>query len=116
MNCTKGHYVSGDICKLCGEILKEKKAPVTKLKAKSDNRAKEEVEYNKLIKVFKEENKFCQAKLTGCGGRSVDVHHRGKRGVNYLNLETWIAVCRSCHDRIHNVLSAKEARDKKLII
>jgi hypothetical protein len=116
MICSNGHYVSGDICKLCNEVLREKKAPVTKLKRVSDKRAKEEVEYTKLRKKFMLENKFCQAKLVGCSGKSIDIHHRGKRGVNYLNIETWISVCRNCHSKIHDVLSAKENRENNLII
>ncbi len=31
-----------------------------------------------------------------------DIHHVcGRLGGNYLNPDTWLAVCRSCHDWIH---------------
>lgn len=34
--------------------------------------------------------------------RSNQVHHRrGRKGSNYLNEATWMAVCPGCHDRIH---------------
>jgi hypothetical protein len=33
---------------------------------------------------------------------SQDVHHQaGRYGGNYLNTDTWLAVCRGCHDWIH---------------
>ena len=32
-----------------------------------------------------------------------DIHHRAKRtGDNFLKEETWMGVCRSCHEWIHN--------------
>lgn len=38
-----------------------------------------------------------------CGKRSsTDVHHKaGRREGNYLKVDTWMAVCRLCHDYIH---------------
>lgn len=32
---------------------------------------------------------------------STDIHHKAKRGKNYLNTDTWMAVCRTAHQRIH---------------
>lgn len=35
--------------------------------------------------------------------KSRDVHHTaGRSGTNYLDHTTWLAVCRRCHDWIHN--------------
>lgn len=31
---------------------------------------------------------------------STEIHHREKRGKNYLNTATWMAVCRENHERI----------------
>lgn len=37
-----------------------------------------------------------------CGKRSSqDVHHKAGRGKNYLLEDTWLAVCRACHEEIH---------------
>lgn len=33
---------------------------------------------------------------------SCDIHHKAKRGANYLNTETWMAVSRGAHEYIHN--------------
>jgi hypothetical protein len=114
MKCSSNHYVSGDFCHLCGETLKEKKVPVKGIKKVSDKRAKEATEYTSKKKKFLKDNPYCQAKLLGCSGRSIDLHHAGSRGKNYLNESTFKAVCRNCHNVIHNVLSAKEARELKL--
>ena len=32
---------------------------------------------------------------------SQDVHHKAGRGPNMLEVDTWLAVCRQCHDDIH---------------
>jgi hypothetical protein len=34
--------------------------------------------------------------------RSEDCHHKLKRGKNYLNVESWLAVGRQIHQRIHD--------------
>tara|TARA_B100001093_G_scaffold504253_1_gene559790 strand:- start:25 stop:312 length:288 start_codon:yes stop_codon:yes gene_type:complete len=33
--------------------------------------------------------------------KSTDVHHKKGRGKYYLDVDTWLSVCRKCHDRIH---------------
>lgn len=41
--------------------------------------------------------------------KSTDVHHKaGRHGWNYLNTDTWLAVCRPAHRWIHD--NPKEAR------
>jgi hypothetical protein len=45
----------------------------------------------------------------GCQGTSVDVHHMEGRGGNFLKVETWLPVCRACHDWIHTHGRAAEA-------
>jgi hypothetical protein len=40
---------------------------------------------------------------------SRDVHHRtGRHGTNYLDDSTWSALCRACHDEVHQY--PKQAR------
>lgn len=34
--------------------------------------------------------------------RATEIHHREKRGANYLKTETWMAVSRPNHERIEN--------------
>jgi hypothetical protein len=116
MKCTNGHLVSGNHCKICSESIREEKPKVKGIRKVSPKRAKEATEYTAKKKKFLKDNPYCQAKLLGCSKGSIDLHHAGMRGKNYLNEETFLAVCRNCHNLIHNVLSAKEARDLKLKI
>ena len=52
---------------------------------------------------------FCKAHLVGCTGTSTDVHHKAGRGKKYLQQDTWLAVCRTCHDWIEkHPVKAKE--------
>jgi hypothetical protein len=56
-------------------------------------------EYYALRKAFLATHPVCE--ITGCGEKSVDLHHRMKRG-KYLNDPRYfLAVCRPCHDRCH---------------
>lgn len=68
--------------------------------------------YDKRRLAFLALHKFCQANLSGCTGVSTDVHHlySGKdRDKYYLQINTWKAVCRSCHNYIHDHLSTEDA-------
>jgi predicted metal-binding protein len=117
MKCNNGHLVSGNVCKLCDQVVREEKPKVRTIRKKSVKREKQETEYEAKKKKFLKDNPYCQAKLVGCLGKAKDLHHRaGRTGDNYTNEKTFLAVCRSCHDQVHTVLSAKEARDKKLKI
>jgi hypothetical protein len=45
-----------------------------------------------------------------CGRIATDVHHmKGRLGGNYLDDNTWLPVCRECHDWIH--AHPREARE-----
>lgn len=66
-------------------------------------------EYSKKRVAFLALNPNCQAKLVGCTGKATDVHHKEGRGANHNNINTWFAVCRTCHQWIEeNPLEAKE--------
>lgn len=123
MTCPKcSTFQSGDTCKLCETVFKEKKQPKTlkkstkPIKKVSKKMSSDLREYGKLRKQFLLENPNCQARLMGCQNIAMDLHHKAKRGINYLKIETFMAICRSCHDQIHNAMSNKEAKEKKLLI
>ncbi len=89
--------------------------PVKKaLNQKSEKRRIEEKTYSTLRKVFLETRPNCEAKLEGCTHRSTDVHHKARRGNNYLNVKTFAALCRNCHDYIE--LNPKWSRDNGWIL
>ena len=86
---------------------KKKKA----IKPRSEKRKAQEKEYGPKKAKQLEDHPYCQAKLIGCTGMALECHHaEGRIGDNYLKESSFISVCPACHFRIHNVLSAAEAR------
>lgn len=57
-------------------------------------------EYSKLRKEWLADRPMCQAKIHRCSLKSTDVHHKKGRGVYLLDTNTWLSVCRSCHNWI----------------
>lgn len=77
------------------------KKNATKIKRRSDKRAKEERNYSKEIKEWKKQNTVCAARLEMCTVWTEDVHHIGGRQNNkLLDKENWLPVCRNCHEWI----------------
>jgi len=93
-------------CKECWYTIDKPKsiAPV------SEKRRVAMDEYSKKRLAFLTLHTNCQARMPGCTGLSSDVHHKaGRTGDNYLNMNTWLAVCRNCHSWIElNAVEAKE--------
>jgi len=69
--------------------------------------------YTILRNKFMKEKPMCEAALPICNGKSTDVHHIKGRGLNHLKVDTWLSVCRECHNYIHSY--PKEARDLGLL-
>jgi len=93
-------------CKECWYKIEKPKsiAPV------SEKRQVAMDEYSKKRLAFLTLHTNCQARMPGCTGLSNDVHHKaGRIGDNYLNMNTWLAVCRSCHSWIE--LNPDAAKD-----
>ncbi len=81
-------------CKECWYSIEKPKSisPVSKKKRVEMD------EYGKKRTAFLALHSQCQAKLSDCTGKSTDVHHKkGRIGDDYLNMSTWLAVCRNCH-------------------
>ncbi len=60
--------------------------------------------YLKMRDEFLEAHPLCQAKVSGaCQYYASDVHHTaGRTGKLLLDQNYWMAICRLCHDFIHN--------------
>lgn len=43
---------------------------------------------------------MCEASLPQCTQNATDIHHKKGRGKYYLVVNTWMAVCRTCHNWI----------------
>lgn len=87
--------------------LKRSQKPLkrTPIRRVSKKRAKENRLYYQLRRTFLGVNPTCQANLPEekvfCTHYSTDVHHVLRRG-KYLNVpSTWLAVCRNCHEYLH---------------
>jgi len=46
--------------------------------------------------------------------KTSDVHHTKGRGRFYMDVDTWLSVCRPCHDKIHK--EPKWAREKGYLV
>ena len=85
----------------------------------SKRRQREAKEYSKLRKEFLAQRPICEAHHIVTGetkvfAASTDVHHmKGRYGGNYLNRDSWLAVCRKCHDFCHT--NPKEAEKLGLL-
>ena len=42
---------------------------------------------------------MCQ--VEGCGSQAIEIHHTKGRGINLNNVESFLSVCRGCHNLIH---------------
>lgn len=101
-------------CKYCWLMIKAKKAkpkkPRSKINQRSKKREKLDLLYSKMRIQFLTDKPVCQAKLPNCTSVATDVHHKAGRGRNYLAIDTWFAVCRSCHSWIEeHPIEAREA-------
>lgn len=87
------------------------------IKKVSTKRAKEQVEYGKLVAEQLREHPECQIKILDvCTKIATTNHHAAKRGKNYLNKETFMSACLECHQYLETVMSAELRREKGLLI
>lgn len=74
------------------------KRPVPqRIKPRTAEGAKEDRLYSKMRIVFLEEHPVCECGRAGCTGIATQVHHKRGRGIWYLIVSTWLAVCDACH-------------------
>jgi len=85
------------------------KIPTKRIKPKSDKMATLDQLYIVLRVKFLTENPACKARLSGCTLVASDVHHTKGRGNYYLDITTFLPVCRSCHSYIE--LHPNEAKE-----
>jgi len=76
----------------------------------SEKRKIENDEYKILREQFLKEHPYCECGRDGCRKRSVEVHHSaGRVGKNFLDVSTWKAMSRVCHQWAElNPIEAKE--------
>lgn len=82
-----------------------------RLRSQSKKRRREGRDYSERRAKFLDAHLLCQVRTPVCFGIAQDVHHvSGRLGSNYLDETTWLAVCRHCHDWIHQHPSEARAR------
>ena len=98
-------------CKYCWSCQKainsdsSQKPTDYKIPQVSSKRKKKDAEYSKLRQRYLTENPLCMIKVKGCTHFATDVHHTfngANRDAFYLVQSTFLSVCRSCHNWIHN--------------
>jgi hypothetical protein len=107
MKCKCGYLNSGDICNLCGEVLREKEYVDTKPKKVSLSMAKKLKEYSRLKAEFLKKNPMCKVYKDK---KATTIHHmKGRIGDLLLDTKYWIGVSMEAHDEIEkNPAWAKE--------
>lgn len=90
-----------------------KAAPVrTPLRKESIKRQQERQEYTEKRAAYLSTHTFCE--FEGCHRLASEIHHKAKRGANYLNEDTFFAICRTHHRFLHD--NPVEAREMGLLV
>lgn len=84
--------------------------PIARVSAK---KAKKDRIYNGKRIIFLLEHPNCEINLPGiCTHKATDVHHTysgSDRDKYYLDITTWKAGCRPCHNYVHDKMSSEQA-------
>lgn len=120
-SCSQYGYVvvKALLCHRCNEELKREKKGLSKVRAPikkvSDKRKALDIAYSILRADYLKQHPHCQIAIRGvCTYESIDIHHThwGQDREKYMNdFSTVLSTCRNCHSYVHNVMSAKEARE-----
>jgi hypothetical protein len=84
----------------------------TPLRKESEKRQEERAIYSEKRKAYLETHTFCE--FDGCTRIATDIHHKARRGANYLDESTFFAACRVHHRWIHG--NPAEAREMGLLV
>lgn len=108
---THNHQLRKDI-----RIANKPKKPIYRIPKTSEKRKEKLKEYTPLRKQYLLDHPECEIKLIGCQANSIEIHHCSTSDKDFLNVKTWKAVCRFCHNKIEFFESAAERRLKGFLI
>lgn len=94
------------------ELIPKRKA-IKKVSVKRKEKLKE---YTPLRKQYLLDHPECEIKLIGCTVKATQIHHCSTSDLDFLNTKTWKACDDWCHNQVERVLSAKERREKGLLV
>jgi len=88
-----------------GAIKKKSALKKTKLRKQSKEvkKVRERKLYTKLRKIYLANRTTCECGTAEkpCSQRATDIHHKAGRATFLNRIDTWMAVSRECHNRIH---------------
>lgn len=84
----------------------------TPIPKESVKRQQERQEYTEKRAAYLSTHTFCE--FEGCHRLASEIHHKAKRGANYLNEDTFFAICRTHHRWLHE--NPAEAREMGLLL
>jgi len=82
----------------------------------SEKKATKILPYAVMRRIYLKENPVCEANLNSCETHSAEIHHKSMSDLDYLEVKTWMAVCRSCHNFIEQIMGAEERRERGFLI
>ena len=103
------NYVEGNTegCASCNaaarKAAKVKIKVVSPVKKVTQKRADELSKYPGLKRQYIEINPKCEASLRWCTVQSTQIHHCSISAKNFLNTDTWLAVCPICHKSVEDM-------------
>lgn len=110
------NYVEGntDGCASCNAAARKqakvKIKVVTPVKKVTQKRADELSKYPGLKRQYIAINPTCEVSLIDCTKHSTQIHHCSISAKNFLNTDTWLAVCSKCHHDLEN-MPAEQRRE-----
>jgi len=117
-SCGSNKVEANNLCASCAHDIRksernELKVKVVKsIRKVSPQMAKKLSEYEPKKRKHLSEHPECQVKLIDCEFIGVAVHHAEPRATGLNKEESFLTVCTPCHDKLHNLLSADERRQK----
>jgi homoserine trans-succinylase len=78
-------------------VQKKKRSPIAPI---SEKKAKELVEYRRVRDEYMKTHPTCEVRSEVCTGKSEDLHHKKPRAYHLMDVSVFMAVCRSCHQKI----------------
>lgn len=107
--------VKFQLCQSCARTEGVRITPTTKqIKKKSDKKVLEDRLYTIVRKKYMNENPNCQVNTPECTTVGIEIHHTAGRGINTNNVDTFLTVCRVCHNYIH--ANPKWARELNYLV
>lgn len=106
-SCGSNKLEANGLCASCAHALRKasrvKLQVVTPVKKVTQKRADELSKYPNLKSQYIAANRMCEVMLLKCTILSTEIHHCSLSAKNFLNTDTWMASCSTCHRELENM-------------